>query len=192
MQNTPRGKIVGFDLDGVIIDHTVNKIRIAAHYGVHLEPPETHAECMGAHFAPEIYKEIKMQLYNNTDDALSAPLMEGAFDGLATLYEEGIPYVLISLQQNPIFAQRLIERHGLWGTYFTPENMFFARDGAQKSAYAAELGVTYFTDDEPNILDLMLEIPHRVLFDVHDQFPDRDGFVRVRNWSSLVDLLLRA
>ncbi len=30
--------IVGFDLDGVIIDHTQNKMRIAARYGIMLTP----------------------------------------------------------------------------------------------------------------------------------------------------------
>ena len=67
--------IVGFDLDGVIVDHTQNKMRIALHYGVALTPEETHSEIMRSLFPEEIYHEIQGQLYDDTDDALSAPLM---------------------------------------------------------------------------------------------------------------------
>ena len=177
--------VVGFDLDGVIIDHTQNKMRIAARYGTTLRPEDTHSECMAALFSPEIYREIQKQMYDDTDEALSAPLMEGAFGALASLREHEIPYYLISRRKTPINALNLIERRGLWGEYFTPENTFFVENMEDKDPVAKKLGVTHFIDDERRVLRLMPSVPHRILFDVRNFFPDNDEFVRVKNWSEL-------
>ncbi len=183
---------IGFDLDGVIIDHTTNKLHLAERYGVHLSPEETHAEHMGKRFAPDVFAEIRHALYNETPEALAAPLVEGAFHGLSRLRDAGIPFALISLRQDPLAAEHLLERRGLWGGLFVPENVYFVRGAREKYETAASLGVTHFVDDEPNILDIMPTIPNRVLFDLHDQFPDRTDILRVRHWNELIDLLVRA
>ncbi len=189
---TPSSLFVGFDLDGVILDHTTNKIRLAARYGVHLTPEETHAERMGSLLPLDAYREIKAELYNAPGELEHSTLMQGAFDGLATLRDYGVSYALISLQQNPIHAQHLLEHHGLWGEYFTPENMYFAKNGEEKSRFASEIGVTHFVDDEANILSLMPQVPHRILFDSFDQFSPEPDLLRVRSWSELVPLLIGA
>lgn len=177
--------IVGFDLDGVIIDHTQNKMRIAARYGIALSPFDTHSERMAGLFPPEIYREIQEQMYDDTDEALSAPLMEGAFAALASLREHEIPYFLISRRKKPIHALHLLERRGLWGEYFTPENTFFVEQMGDKDVVARKLGVTHFIDDESRVLRLMPSVSHRVLFDVRDLFSDTAEFARVKNWSEL-------
>ena len=190
MQSTSQAAcVVGFDLDGVIIDHTQNKIRFAARYGIALTPEQTHAEVMGTHFPPELYREIKGQLYESSPEALEAPLMEGAFNTLAAVREAGIPYFLVSLQKNPMHATHLIEERGLWGTCFTPENTFFASNAAEKNAYAQALGVTHFFDDEPNILEIMESVPNRVLYDPRDLFPEPKPYVRVSRWDEIADIL---
>ena len=182
-------RIVGFDLDGVIIDHTQNKIRFAARYGVALTPEQTHSEVMGTHFPPELYREIKGQLYESSPEALEAPLMEGAYNTLAAVREAGIPYYLVSLQKNPMHATHLIEERGLWGPYFTPENTFFAPNAEGKNAYAKALGVTHFFDDEPNILEIMGSVPHRVLYDPRNLFPEPKAYARVSRWDEIADIL---
>ena len=181
--------IVGFDLDGVIIDHTQNKIRIASRYGITLRPEETHAEVMAQHFTPEIYQEIKAQLYNSTPEALDAPLMEGAYDTLARLREDGVPYFLVSMQKNPMHASHLLLERGLWGNVFTPENTFFAKNKEEKHEIARGLGVTHFIDDEPSVLACMTTIPNRILFDARSLFPDTKGVLRVKNWSEVSTIL---
>lgn len=183
------GIILGFDLDGVIIDHTQNKMLIASRYGIELSPKDTHAEHMGTHFTPELYRVIKSQLYDSTALALEAPLMAGAFATLAKLREQGIPYFLVSLQKNPMHAAHLLEERGLWGTYFTPENTLFARNADEKHALAAQIGVTHFIDDEPNILDVMISIPNRILFDARGLFPEKTDYCHVESWSELAETL---
>ncbi len=181
--------VIGFDLDGVIFDHTQNKIRIASQYGYKLTPEDTHAELMGGLFPPEIYHEIKSALYDEADGNNAAPLMSGAFAGLATLKEKGIPYFLVSLQKNPMHAMHLIELHGLWGEYFTPENTYFVRNGDEKHQIARGLNVTHFIDDEPNILEVMTTIKNRVLFDTRDLFSEKTEYKRVKSWSELGQVL---
>lgn len=181
--------VVGFDLDGVIVDHTQNKMRIAARYGVTICPEETHSERMKALFDPDVYREIQEQMYDDTDEALSAPLMEGAFGALASLREHGIPYFLISRRKKPIHALHLLERRGLWGEYFTPENTFFVENMEDKDPVARELGVTHFIDDEERVLRLMPSVPHRVLFDVRNLFAESDNLSRVKSWSELSYIL---
>ncbi len=177
--------VIGFDLDGVIFDHTQNKIRIASRYGYELTPADTHAEVMGALFPPEIYREIKAQLYDEADGRFAAPLMSGAYAGLATLKEKGIPYYLVSLQKNPMHAMHLIELHGLWGEYFTPENTYFVKNADEKHHTASALAVNHFIDDEPNILEVMTSIDNRVLFDTRDLFSEKTEYQRVKDWSEL-------
>jgi len=181
--------VVGFDLDGVIIDHTQNKMRIAARYGVTIRPEDTHSERMVDLFSPELYREIQKQMYDDTDEALSAPLMEGAFGALASLREHEIPYFLISRRKTPINALHLIERRGLWGEYFTPENTFFVEKMEDKDPVAEKLGITHFIDDERKVLELMHSVRERILFDVRDLFGKSSELTRVKNWSELSYIL---
>lgn len=181
--------IVGFDLDGVIIDHTQNKMRIAARYGVILTPEETHSELMRSLFPHDVYGEIQSQLYDDTDEALAAPLMEGAYDGLATLREHGIPYFLISRRKDPLSALHLIERRGLWGEYFTPDNTFFVGSPEEKNTLAKMLHVSHYIDDEVRVLEAMPSVPNRILYDARALFADKKEFLHVKNWVEVARLL---
>ena len=181
--------VVVFDLDGVIIDHTQNKMRVAAHYGVTLRMEDTPTEYLEQIITPELHSTLRDQIYDDTDEALSAPLIEGAFDGLARLREHGIPYFLISRRKKPIHALHLLERRGLWGEYFTPENTFFVEHREDKDPIARELGVTHFIDDEARVLRLMPSVSQRILFDVRGLLKETNEFVPVKNWSELSYLL---
>lgn len=181
--------VVGFDLDGVIIDHTQNKIIIAARYGVLLSPEETHSERMVELFPRSVYREIQEQMYDDTDEALSAPLMEGAYSGLAKLREQHIPYFLISRRKKPIHAIHLLERRELWGEYFTPENTFFVEKPEEKDVVARKLGVTHFIDDESRVLQVMPSVSTRILFDARSLFHETDQYTHIKSWSDLATLL---
>ena len=45
--------------------------------------------------------------------------------------------------------------------------------------------ISHFIDDEPNILEIMTSIENRVLFDARDLFPNKTGYIKVKNWSEL-------
>lgn len=181
--------IIGFDLDGVIIDHTQNKIRIAARYGITLSLEDTSPARMWSIIPPKYNQEIRDQMYDDTDEALSAPLMEGAYSGLAKLREQHIPYFLISRRKKPIHAIHLLERRELWGKYFIPENTFFVDEPEEKDAVARKLGVTHFIDDETRVLDALSSVENRILFDARNLCSDKKEYRCVENWSQLLALL---
>lgn len=181
--------IIGLDLDGVIIDHTQNKIKIAARYGITLDLLDTSPARMWKIIPPEFNQEMRNQMYDDTDEALSAPLMEGAYSGLARLKEQGIPYFLISRRKKPLHAIHLLERRELWGKYFTPENTFFVDEPEEKDIVASKLGLTHFVDDETRVLDVMAGVEHRVLFDARNLCSEKKEYHCVENWSELAELL---
>lgn len=181
--------IIGFDLDGVIIDHTQNKIKIAARYGITLALEDTSPARMWKIIPPELNQEFRNQMYDDTDEALSAPLMEGAYAGLAKLREQHIPYFLVSRRKKPIHAIHLLERRELWGKYFIPENTFFVEEPEEKDTVAQQLGLTHFVDDELRVLDVLDSVQNRILFDARNLCSDKKEYQCAENWSELLVLL---
>lgn len=181
--------VIGFDLDGVIIDHTQNKIKIAARYGITLALEDTAPVRMWKIVPPELNQEIRNQMYDDTDEALSAPLMEGAYAGLAKLREQHIPYFLVSRRKKPLHAIHLLERRELWGKYFIPENTFFVDEPEEKNTVAQRLGLTHFVDDEIRVLDVLESVSNRILFDARNSCFEKKKYHCIENWSELAVLL---
>ena len=55
---------IGLDLDGVIIDHTDNKLRLASEHGFELERWQTNSNVMHQFVPKEEYDEIRQLAYN--------------------------------------------------------------------------------------------------------------------------------
>jgi len=183
IQTGPR--IVGFDMDGVIINHAPNKIMLAKRYAVTLRPEETHSELLPGKFPREEYLAFQNMLYGNSDFALSAPLMLGAFDVLHEMKDRGIPFVLISRRREPENAIRLLKERKLWGDFFTEANAFFVGTPEEKNVASVREGVTHFFDDERKVLRAIPDVKRRFLFDSLRQFNDEDEFERVFDWKML-------
>jgi len=186
-EKTIQGKrcVVGFDMDGVIVDHTPNKIALARRYGVTLALSDTHSEQLPKIMPRSIYKDFQNELYGDTEFAFSAPLMEGVEATLRMLADRQIPFVLISRRRQPKNAVALLARRGLWGTSFTEKNAFFVGSPEEKNAIAVREEVTHFFDDERKVLRVMPDVRHRFLFDTFRQFGDDKDYTRVFDWEML-------
>lgn len=174
--------VVGFDMDGVIIDHAPNKIALAKRYGITLALTNTHSERLPLIIARDAYKDFQKELYGTSDFALSAEVMVGAEATLRWLRNRGIPFMLISRRKKPENAIALLTRRGLWGTYFSDKNAFFVATPEEKNVVAVREGVTHFIDDERKVLAAMPDIRTRFLFDSFRQFEDEKEFERVFDW----------
>ncbi len=183
-------RVVGFDLDGVIIDHTDNKIALARSFGVALTPNQTHSEILPRHMERSDYLELQNQLYDGTGIALSAPLLRGARETLVMLRERAIPFVLISRRRNPEHAIALLTARGLWGDLFTPQNTFFVESPEAKNVVGVREGVTHFFDDERRVLRAMPDISSRFLVDSFHLFDDEAEFPRMHDWGMIQDVLI--
>lgn len=182
--------VVGFDMDGVIIDHTGNKIALAESFAVRLRPEETHSERLPAKFAHNEYIAFQNELYGNSPFALSAPLMEGARDVLSLLKKNAISFVLISRRRIPEHAIALLQARGLWGDIFSEQNAFFVQSPSEKNIVGIREGVTHFFDDERKVLSAMKDIRERYLMDTFHQFNDETELPRVHDWEMIRNVLL--
>lgn len=181
--------IIGFDMDGVIIDHTEPRLRLAAVAGFKLTPAETNSALLRQHIPEELLRKIQHQIYDDPKLATRAPMMNGAMDGLEKVVASGVRFYLISRRQNTAVAIKLLKNHDLWPKVFNEANAFFVFDPIDKEIKAKELGVTHYVDDEVRILDVLASVPNKYLFDQHDALADRPDFSRIRSWEELLTKL---
>ena len=178
--------MVGFDLDGVIIDHTENKIHLASERGFHLDPKETASDTMRRKLPVDVYADIQHHLYADIPVPKEPPLMNGALSALAVLKGFGVPFVLISQRRNPEAAIMLLERHHVTPQYFTPDKLFFVDEPEDKNTKAREAGVTHFVDDEIRVLSVLSDVSCRILFDPHGAYPFLKEYRRIGSFTDLI------
>lgn len=182
--------VVGLDLDGVLVDHTENRMKFARAFGVKLAPWETPSEVMRKKIDGPTYGKIQWLLYDNPATALTPPLVSGAREGLLYLHENRTPYFLISRRGYPDRAVELLMKHDLWPHYFGPHNAFFVAQKEDKDEKASALGIQAYLDDEASVLEALSSVPQKFLFDPHRAHHEAQGdFERVFSWPQFIEVL---
>jgi hypothetical protein len=174
---------IGFDFDGVILDHTNSKINLASAMGFEITPAQTPSDVFENHLPPEVVERIKLAIYKIPQIALTSELMSGAREVLGSLKERGIDFYLISRRKVPVVAEQTLVKLGLWNEIFDETNTFFVEDIEQKAAKAVELGITHFIDDEKKVLDIMNTVSTKILFDQHQI--SESNHPKVSSWEEL-------
>lgn len=180
-------KIIGLDLDGVIVDHSGLKIELAGAKGVELTREQTPSEIMKDLFPLTIWRGIMHELYGNLEVSLKAPLMAGAEDGLRTIKENGEKYYLITRRRSMEMIKAVLSAKGLWGSYFDENNVCMAATPEDKDTESKVRGITHFADDEQKILRVLGSVENKVLFDPYKVFTDGE-FKTVSSWPELIEL----
>ncbi len=186
ISNDKNQKVIGFDLDGVIIDHTENRLKLAKKLGFDLEPRQTHPEVIGGFIPEGALEEMRNQLYHDPSIALSAPLMPGVMEILEQILGGARPIFLISRRKKPDIAARLLERYGIWPKYFNEKNAFFVSRPEDKNIKAAELGVTHYIDDELKVLQKLDDVRHRFLFDQFQIQKESEFYKKIASWEEFL------
>lgn len=182
--------VLGFDLDGVILDHTKAKIQIAASLGCELTPHQTPSDILKQVMPEVLLQKLKERIYDTWDIALSSPLMPGLRTFLMRIQDAGVPFVLISRRKNPVLAVKILRRHNLWPRVFNEHNTFFVLDKEAKNKRAAELGVTHYIDDEEAVLAQLTDVKYKFLFDHFGVLGDSDHCTRITSWNEAERFLL--
>ncbi len=120
-------KIIGLDLDGVIIDHTANKIKVGKSLGVDIDLADTPTDILGDILDPSVWRAIKRILYDDPVIALTPPLMVGVENGLRFLKENHYKYFLISRRKSTATAFQYLKTYSLWNTILTLPILFLLR-----------------------------------------------------------------
>lgn len=193
--NRPDGAVpvlvTGFDMDGVIIDNTANKIKLAKRFGFDLKAEDTPADFIETVLPERILAKIRPLLYDDPVLALEAGTVAGAKEGLERVKNSGQTYFLISRRRNPGMAIRLLEKHGIWPTYFNAKNAFFVREPEEKNEHAIKLGIDLYVDDQPSVLEKLTAVKTRLLFDQFGKFGPLP-FVnqKISSWEELLSEIL--
>ncbi|MBI4992046.1 MAG: hypothetical protein HZB99_02405 [Candidatus Harrisonbacteria bacterium] len=181
--------VIGLDLDGVLVDHTDLKIRLAKRLGFNLLPKDTPTEVMNKILPEGRWRELQHLLYSDPKLSLLSPLMRGAKSMLNNFQKNKIDYLLISRRKSTVQALKLLEKRGLWPEYFNDKNTFFVVEPEDKNIKAAEFGVTHYIDDERRVLEKLADVRHRFLFDRHRVFPETDFYKKIHSWPEFYEYL---
>lgn len=175
---------IGIDLDGVLIDHTANKIAVAARLGYTLESWQTNANIICEVMAPHDHALLQDEVYLKL--TCDAPPIPGALEHLATL--EGELYIVSARKLKAVrYAQQWLMQHGVFDIV-PAERMFFCESKKDKRAICDRLGITAFVDDHLEVLQLLSPRMKRVLFDGHGVSPQLDvdeGCEVANDWSQV-------
>lgn len=179
---------IGFDLDGVILDHTSQKISFASERGWPLKPFQTHSDRMDDYLPPAVARDLKQILYQT----VSAPLFFGVRETLQMLTQQKLDFWLISRRREPNAAITNLKYHQLWPKKFSEKNTYFVDSDQTKRLVAQKLDLTHYIDDAITVLRLLDNIPHRILMDPEDSlknWPDYLDFLIARSWIDINQLL---
>jgi len=177
---------IGFDLDGVIIDHTQNKILVAAEYGFKIQPWQIASQYLKHIIPPEIYHQLQDKIYGPL--TLSAPIITGALTVLSEM-KNMAGLFLISRRQSPLFrtTARKWLKTNLPGI-FSAEKIFFVATDADKNAICKKLDIEAFFDDRLSVLGQLTSVAGRYWFNQHEA-PGQvcpTGITEIKSWSNFL------
>jgi len=188
MKHNVDKKVIGFDMDGVIIDHVSNKISVAKKFGFKIKKKDTPSDTMRKLLPEPTWNKIQTVLFDRAEVALIPPLMPGVTIVLETLKEKEIPYFLISRRKKLPMAIQLLKVRGLWPKYFNKKNSFFVKSREEKDKKSRELKVTHYFDDQISVLDKLISVENRFLFDNLGAFKN-SPMRRVKSWKEVSKLI---
>ena len=175
---------LGLDLDGVIIDHTKNKILVAKKFGLSLTPVETPFPRMKRKIPLPVYREIQEVLYGEL--SLSAPPVEGTLEGLQALSKEYDLFIISRRKAKE--TARAWTKKKLDGL-IKETNIFFVTEDREKNPICKELGIGIFLDDKIESLWELKTVKKRFWFDRFDvskEYADLRGIKVVSSWEDFV------
>lgn len=183
-------KILGFDMDGVIVDNSGLKIRVAKSMGFNLPRLQTPSEILKKIIAPEALRKLQNAIYHNPLISIEARLMPGIIELLEEINSAEIAYYLISRRLEPSIAIDLLKQKGIWPKYFNESNSFFVVEPVEKNIIAKKLGVTHYVDDETKILSVLDDVPNKFLFDNLNAFSESQNYTKVSSHKELTKYFL--
>lgn len=191
--------IIGFDMDGVVLDHTENKLLLAKFFNLNIKREETPSDIIKGLMPTQIYSKFQIMLNDDPKFRYLCSPMLGAKQALEKIMKLKMPYFLVSRRKKPLLALKILKYHGLWPKYFNRGNSFFVLTPEDKNTKAKELGITHYFDDQQTVLDKLTSIENKFLFDPLKVFKNpspfrkvRDknsGYARVRSWKEIARLL---
>lgn len=185
-------KIIGLDLDGVIIDHTENRIALAKKFGYSLTPEETVSDIIKKKLPKNTYQKMKSLIYDDPVIGTSSPFVTGAENGLKYLREQKVSHYVISRRDPFDMAIKLLQKRSSWPAYLNEKNVFFVKSTKEKNDMAKELGIDIYLDDQPSVIDALVDVPRTFLFDplrAYSKRAEYNSYKKVHSWPEFISKL---
>lgn len=181
--------VLGLDMDGVILDHVPNRIEAAKKLGVFLLPHQAHTAVIGKIVPSDLRDKIDLYTYDNESTAMELDLMPNIKEALDTVRRLNIDYFLISRRRNPEVAVKVLKKRKMWPEYFNEQNASFVSSFEDKNIRSRELAVTHYIDDDIRVLEKLLDVENKFLFDNLGVYGDIKDFPRIASWLDIGDIL---
>lgn len=186
--NIDKHKVIGFDMDGVVLDHTENKLLLARKLNLNIKIEETPSDIIKGLMSPQTYSRFQVYLNDDLRFRYLCNTMPGVKQELEKLIKSQVPYFLVSRRKKPLIAIKILRHHGLWPKYFNKDNAFFVSTPEDKNVKAKNLGITHYFDDQCTVLEKLVAVKNKFLFDNLGVFKN-SGYARVKSWKEIAKLL---
>jgi len=176
--------IIGLDLDGVIIDHTQNKIKKAKELGYFIKANETPSGKLKKLISLTDYRLIQKFIYN--EGTSSAKPMEGVLKAVKNL-SKNHQIVIVSrrAKESRKIALDWLEKHGFLN-YIKRKNIYFVKSDPDKNMVAKHLKTNLYIDDKLKVLRSLKDVPVKILFDYFNVVRRTNKEIKkIKNWQML-------
>ena len=183
-----KGKLnIGLDLDGVIIDHTQNAIKVARGLGFKITKEDSHAEVLKRIMPKDSYENFKKAIYGKL--SIYARPMPYALPSIKRLANAGHTLSIISRRlEDKKYALSWLKDKGIM-EYIPRKRIIFVGDDSQKSLFAKDMGIDVFLDDKIEVLSYMENISYPVLFNALKLDINNDQYREVGSWKEFFTLV---
>lgn len=182
-----RGKLnIGLDFDGVIIDHSQNKIKVAESLGFRIKVKQTPSHILKNILPGGEYKKLQKAIYGKL--TLKAPPVLGAFKAIQDLSKSrNYNLYIISRRESPRIALAWLKKYKILN-YIPRKNIFFIKEDKEKNKLAKKLKLKVFLDDKISVLESLLSVSCRVFFN-HQLVTINKKFLEIKSWREFTELM---
>lgn len=160
---------LGFDLDGVIIDHADHKKALLTKRGFSDAAHFEHHEIRNL-LGDKEYKAFQNELYGRM--SLYAPEIVGAKESLTRLKAAGHNLRIVSQRAlGKDFAFQWLSDHGFQGHLFPDSAIHFVVTNEDKEIICRQFGIALHVDDSLSVLRILSTPQHRILFGYSGSIP---------------------
>ena len=177
---------IGLDLDGVIIDQTRNKIKVAETFGFKIKTKETQSEALKSILSKEKYKQLQKIIYGRmTLNAPPTPLVLKTLKRLSQNYE----FFIISQRGKSGLnsAWDWLKKYELF-KIVPKKNIVFVGGEGDKNFWCKKLKIKVYIDDKVEILKTLASVAYPIFYNPH-RVPYDKEYLEIKSWKELPGLL---
>jgi len=178
---------IGLDLDGVIVDHTKNKIIVAKQLGFSIEKNDTPSGVFERLIPKKEYRELQRIIYGEM--SLTATPVPHAVSTIRRLVHASHKLFIISRRYKNSKEGSLWLRNNNIYKWIPKRNIMFVQADSDKALYAKKFGLDIFLDDKTKVLFHLRSIVHPVLFNNYSADINQGGYTEVCSWRDFFDFV---